>query len=238
MHLLLRIVALFLAVLPAFAQVAVDPIRNRVYVAEEFSNRVAVIDGATGATLTYVPVGNRPQFIAVNPLNGRVYVNNGADASLTVIEAATLATQTLPIGSTGPIAINPQTGKVYVVRYSTAATDEVTIVDEANLTWYSIATQSYQPMAIAVNPARNLLYVAHYAVGHIRVIDGSSTSDFPPSTEISVWGKSMAITVNPVTGRAYSLQEDSRGPIAMITTDNQASFLTPAGHASARGRSR
>src|SRR5690349_393399 len=128
MHLLLRVFALLLAVFPAFAQVAVDPIRNRVYIAEEFSNRVAVIDGATGANLTYVTVGNRPQFIAVNPLNGRVYVNNGADASLTVIEGATLTTQTLPIGSTGPIAINAQTGKVYIVRYSTAATDEVTVV--------------------------------------------------------------------------------------------------------------
>ena len=40
--------------------VAVNPITNRIYVANEFSNTVTAIDGATNA-MTAIPVGTRPQ---------------------------------------------------------------------------------------------------------------------------------------------------------------------------------
>lgn len=223
--------AALLGALPAAAQVAVNPITNKIYVANEFANSVTVIDGATGGTTT-IPVGNRPQYIAANPLTNRIYVNNGADASLSVINGATNAVVTHPIGSTGPISINPLTNKVYIVRLSSEAFDEVTIFDGATENWYSIATQSFQPVAMAINPVTNILYVAHYANGHIRAIDGSSTDDHPPSVEIRIFDSAVAVAVNPVTNKIYALTEDSRSAISVIDgATNEATFLTPAGHA-------
>ena len=70
--------------------------------------------------------------------------------------------------------LDNRTNKIYTVRLSSEAFDEVTIFDGATENWYSIATQSFQPVAMAVNPVTNMLYVAHYANGHIRAIDGSS----------------------------------------------------------------
>ena len=230
-----RFLCLFLALafsaLSASAQVAVNPITNRVYVANEDADTVSVINGATGATIATVPVGDRPVFIAVNPFNNRIYVNNTAAASLSVIDGANNSVVTYPIGSTGPIAINPVTGKVFIVRFSTAAADEATIFDEATNNWYSVALDGFAPNALAVNTVANQLIVSAYASGEIRRIDASSSADHPPTTPIGVWSKPVAVAVNPVNNRIYSLQDDSRGPIAIITADNEAGFLSPSGHA-------
>ena len=107
-----------------------------------------------------------------------------------MIDGATNIAQTFPIGSTGPIAIDPVTNKVYIVRLTTNATDEVTVFNGATTAWYTMATLSYQPLAVAINTVTNTLYVAHYAANHIRAIDATSTSDHPPSTPRSACGAS------------------------------------------------
>src|SRR6476659_5648009 len=63
--------------------VAVNANTGRVFVANEFSNDVTVIDGATRTT-TRVAVGKRPQYIAVNTRSNKVYVSNAQDASISV----------------------------------------------------------------------------------------------------------------------------------------------------------
>ena len=93
--------AIFIGARPASAQtaiavgtdpsaIAIDATRNRIYVANEGSNNVTVIDGANNSTRT-VPVGPRPQYIAVNTKTNRIYVNNAADSSISVIDGSTLA---------------------------------------------------------------------------------------------------------------------------------------------------
>jgi YVTN family beta-propeller protein len=59
--------------------VAVNPVLNRVYVANNESDDVTIIDGATNSTLT-VAAGRWPHSVAVNPVTGRVFVtSNGGD---------------------------------------------------------------------------------------------------------------------------------------------------------------
>ena len=220
--------------LPAAAQIAVNPVTNRVYVANPASNTVTVINGATGATIANVPVGPEPGYIALNPFTNRIFVNNLGDASLTVIDGPTNTTVNHQIGSRGPITVNPVTGVVFIVRLSDEAFDEVTLFFDSIPNWYSVATMSFAPTAMAINPVTNIYYVAHYAHGHIRAIDGSSTSDHPPSVEIKVFDASVAVAVNPVTNRIYTLQEHELGKIAVINgATNEPTFLAPADHANA-----
>src|SRR5687768_1362322 len=54
--------------------VAVNPITNKIYVANWQSANVTVIDGATDTVDGEVPVGSFPIAIAVNPNNNRIYV--------------------------------------------------------------------------------------------------------------------------------------------------------------------
>ena len=56
--------------------VAVNPVTNKIYVANRRSgNNVTVIDGATNATTT-VPSGTHPEAVAVNPVTNKIYVAN------------------------------------------------------------------------------------------------------------------------------------------------------------------
>ncbi len=216
--------------------VAVNPVTNKVYVANEFANTVTVIDQASN-TSTTIPVGNRPQFIVVNPLTNRIFVNNGQDASLTVIDGNTdtPVDAAFPVGSQGPMAINAETNIVYIVRMTSVATDEVSFFNANNNTWYTIATESFQPTALTVNPVTNTLYVAHYGTGDVRVISAqfNNTNLHPATTSIGAWSKPFAVAANSVTNKIYVITEDSRGPIGVIDgATNNDTWLTPtAGHA-------
>ena len=55
--------------------VAVNPVTNKIYVANMNSNNVTVIDGASNTTTT-VSVGSGPQAVAVNPATNQIYVAN------------------------------------------------------------------------------------------------------------------------------------------------------------------
>ena len=207
---------------------AVNPVTNTIYVANEFSNSVTVIDGATLATAS-VSVGNRPQYIAVNSATNKVYVSNGGESTQTVIDGATLATTRLATGSNGPIAVNEATNNTYVIRLGNA--DEVTRI-KPDHTWYTMAIDSYSPVAQALDAGNNKLYVANYATGDVRTVDLNSTSDFPPTQSVAVWGRPVAIAHNPTTGKLYVIGEDSRGPINVVdTATNTAVYYAPAGHA-------
>src|SRR5437016_2377507 len=55
--------------------VAVNPVTNKIYVANANGSSVTVIDGATNTTAT-VAVGASPIAVAVNPVTNKIYVAN------------------------------------------------------------------------------------------------------------------------------------------------------------------
>lgn len=217
-------------------ELAVNPITNKVYVANPSSNSVTVLDVAHDTTIS-IPVGTQPEFIAVNPVTNRVYVDNTGDATVSVIDGATdtnLTPTALALGSVGPISVNPATNTIYVVRLSGTGRDEVTFLDGAGNTWYTIATGSFQPIAMAVNPLTDTIFVIHYATGDVRIISGAFNPNdtFPQTVSIGLWSQPTAIVANPVTNKVYAITADSRGPIAIIDGATQtATFPLPAsGH--------
>jgi YVTN family beta-propeller protein len=209
--------------------VVVNAATNKIYVANESSNTVTVIDGASHATAS-VAVGPRPQYITVNPATNRIYVSNGGDSTQSAIDGATLAVSTLATGGNGPFAVNPQTNEIYMIRLGNA--DEVTRINGANHTWYTMAIDSYTPRSMALNPGTNKLFVANYSTGDVRIVDLSSTSDFPPTKSIGVWARPVALALNANTNVAYVIGEEPRGPINVIDGNTQAAIsFAPAGHA-------
>jgi YVTN family beta-propeller protein len=64
--------------------VAVNPVTNKVYVANVGSNNVTVIDGAANTTTT-VAAGTSPRAVAVNPVTNKVYVANYISSNVTAI---------------------------------------------------------------------------------------------------------------------------------------------------------
>jgi YVTN family beta-propeller protein len=69
--------------------VAVNPVTKNVYVTNEFSNTVSVINGITEKVTDTIRVGSFPYGVAVNPFNDRIYVTNRGSNAVTVIDSPT-----------------------------------------------------------------------------------------------------------------------------------------------------
>src|SRR2546426_8703619 len=64
---------------------------TRVFVTNEKSDDVTVIDATTRKVVTTIPVGKRPRGVAVSPDGRRVYVTNSNSDRLSVIDTKSLA---------------------------------------------------------------------------------------------------------------------------------------------------
>ena len=100
--------------------IAVDPQTDTIYdvtVATGQAGPVAVIDGKTNTVTANFTVRN-PWGIAVNPETDTIYVDSFWHAQLLVADGATnTVTGTVHVGSLpSNVAVNPQTGLVYVTN--------------------------------------------------------------------------------------------------------------------------
>ena len=80
--------------------VAVNPVTNKIYVANGGSNNVTVIDGSGSSTAT-VTAGTYPHAVAVNPVTNKVYVANPACHTVTVIDGGTTGQPWRPVSVPG-----------------------------------------------------------------------------------------------------------------------------------------
>ncbi len=238
------------------AAIAVNPNTNKIYVANDGSDNVTVINRATGA-ITTVAVGARPDWIAINPETNKIYVADfGRGAStpnVKVINGATdTVTSTLVVGDVGWTVINPITNKAYMIRYGNG--DEVNIIhDETYVN--TAATRSYKPVALSINPYTNVLYVVHEATGDVVAIDVSVDSLYPtllcpngsggfkpsptstdpdPGPCINIPDPPVAVAVNPITNKIYAVSSTTSSQISVINGVGQANphtfiSLTPPG---------
>ncbi len=154
--------------------VAIDPIANRIFVANRADDSVTVIDGATRSAQSVV-VGDDPAAIAVNPATGRAYTANHLGDSVTVIDGATLATATIAAGD-GPIAIavNAAANRIYAVNQ---LGDSVTVIEGGDGSTRTVAA-GHLPSAVAVDPVAGRAYVTNSGSGSVTVLMGSDLFAF------------------------------------------------------------
>jgi YVTN family beta-propeller protein len=128
--------------------------------------------------------------------------------------------------TSGAIAVNPVTNKVYIANEAWTSQIEpggsfdygtgVTILDGNTLTATSAATGT-APGAVVVNPVTNKIYVGNAAYvdlsgdGNVTVIDGATGS----SSSVITPGSPGFIAVNPVTNKAY-VSDSTGGSVTVI----------------------
>ena len=76
---------------------AVNPVTNKIYVANFNSSSVTAIDGTDNSTDT-VATGTYPRAVAVNPATNRIYIANWGTNNMTVIDGSTTAPLPWPSG--------------------------------------------------------------------------------------------------------------------------------------------
>jgi YVTN family beta-propeller protein len=178
--------------------IAVNPVTNAIYVANQTGNSVTVINGATNTPSATVAVGSTPAAIAVNPVTNTVYVAN-QDSTVTVINGATNATTAVPTGALSrAIAVNPATDTIYVANQNAGT---VTVINGASNTFSATVTVAPQPVALAIDPVTNQIYVAGFSFtnGMLTVIAGGTNV----ASNLPVGSDPFDLAINPVTNKIY-----------------------------------
>jgi YVTN family beta-propeller protein len=229
------ILALLVSVSPLYAQtitttigtgtdpvtVAVNPITNKIYVANSFSNTVTIIDGMTNATVT-VTVGTNPVALAVDPVTNKIYVVNVGTGDVTVIDGATNATSTVVVGSSPyAVAVNSVTNKIYVSNHQS---NSVTVIDGATNATLTVPVGTH-PYAVAVNPVTNRVYVTNQDSSNVTVIDGANNT--ATTIRDSNAAAPVAVAVNPVTNKIYVVNQNSNNMTVIDGATNSTTTVNP-----------
>ena len=187
--------------------IALNPVTNRIYVANNGNGSnatVSVINGSTDTLAVGSPIGlgSAPDALAVNPVTNKIYV---AYANfLAVIDGVTntiTTTTTLPINGLTAIAVNPVTNFIYVTCSPGVGTLFAVNGATDTLSLSGITLIGSGPQALAVNSLTNRIYVTdNGASGHVVVIDGSTNNRV---ASVFTGRNPGAVAVNPVTNRVY-----------------------------------
>jgi len=151
--------------------VDIDRTTNTIYVVNQVSNDVTVIDGNTNTVITTIPVGISPSgAVFVEPVNS-LYVLNQNSGDISVIDVATnTVVNTIPIGfALFGHEFNPNTNKLYVGNIST---NSIIVIDVTTNTVVGahIPVQSF-PTSMTVNTVTNLMYIGNFLSSSISVFD-------------------------------------------------------------------
>ncbi|HEX4020256.1 MAG TPA: MBG domain-containing protein [Acidobacteriaceae bacterium] len=183
--------------------VAVDPVTNNIFVVNQASNTVTVLNGATGAAIgTPISVGAAPVAVALNPATGMVYVANSGSGSTSV----SIINENNLTATSGSISVGVPQNAIAV----DAASNTIVAISTANGTAFTMsgnsgslsgtATVGTSPKAVAVNPVTHTAYVSNYGSGTVSVINETN-----PTTagSVPVGSDPLGVAINTVTNTIY-----------------------------------
>jgi YVTN family beta-propeller protein len=195
--------------------VSINATTNRIYVTNNKSNNVSVIDGDSNVQIALIGVGAAPDGIALNSITNRIYVANTKSNNLSVIDGlnntvvATLSTGREPSG----VSVNPKTNRIYVSNFND---DTVSVIDGVNNSIIAtVKVGPALPYGIIVNPITNRIYVANEKSG-VSVIDGF-TNAIVATLKLGVAPYRMALNLE--TNCIY-VTNQSNGPVVVINGVN------------------
>lgn len=208
------------------AGMSVTPDGKWLYVAENLSNKVAVIDLATQQVVTKISVGEYPYDCLLAPDGKRVYVSNWGARSVAVIDTAT-----------NQVAGNIQTGDhpndleitrngktLYVAN---ANSNTVSVIDTAQLKEVEAISTALHPKspagstpnAVALAPDERTLYIANADNNDVAIVDVSKrgaatvkgfvpTGWYPASVRVSRDGRRLFVA----NGKGVASAANPKGP--------------------------
>jgi len=189
--------------------VALNDADDTVYVTNDGTDNVSVINGRTGQrTDDTIAVGDQPNGVAVNQDDDTVYVVNQGNNNVSVINGRTgqrtddtINVQNQPFG----IAIDQAEGDdtVYVVNYSSGS---VSRINARTRTQPSPIVVGSTPWSVAVNQDDDTVYVTRSVTSGIVSIINMRTS--PPSvTPIGVGDTPKGVAVNQDDDTVYVVNQ-------------------------------
>ena len=214
------------------AAVAVNPVTNKIYVANASgANAVTVVDGATNSTTSISDANaTQPSAVAVNAVTNTVYVANKQSNNVTVINGSTNTyVATVPVGTTPTaIAVDPITNYIYVAN---AGSSNVSVINGSTNAVTNTLSAGTGPVALTVNPITNLIYALSKGTspsfnGSVTVITGATGSTAAAvSTTVNVGTQPSSIAVNAATNEIYVANTGSNNVTVINGGTNQTTTI-------------
>ena len=189
--------------------IAVNHLTNRIYVGSYGSQDITVINGDSNTVATTFPYGAPVQAIEINPRTNRLYASNYSTTTvLSPDTGAVLGRIDQSLSHDSELAINTQTNRLYLCDWAVVGgqADHLHIYDgntNALIKTIGFATSIYyQKLAVAVNEATNMVYVAYSYNDRTYFIDGASNA-IVNTISVGVPDSDLDIAVDSQTNRVY-----------------------------------
>jgi YVTN family beta-propeller protein len=208
--------------------IAINELTNMIYVANEMSNTVSVINGINDNIESTVFVGVTPYGVAVDPLTNRIYVTNIGSDSISVIDGSTNAVTATIEDVTSPVSLNVDSlnSWIYVTNIDTNTLSKINAI--TNRIEQNITVGKY-PYSVDTDLGREYkIYVTNFGSNTVSVIDGDS---FKLLKNIDVGESPVGVVANPVTNTVYVTNRGS-GSVSVIDaiSDVIIKNITVGGH--------
>jgi DNA-binding beta-propeller fold protein YncE len=163
--------------------VAVDPLRNRIYVANPSTGNVTVIDGSNNNIISNISASEmmiRPFDIAVNPYTDHAYIvgddefNSGLQSLAQIDLSRNIVNEPYNINGTAfnVVALDAFRNLVYI---NDAGQNSLYVIDPTNQTTVAknITMDTY-PVVVAVDPYANVVYTTNLNSDTVTKMNGTS----------------------------------------------------------------
>ena len=214
--------------------IGVQPDGSRVYVANQNSNTVSVINTTTNSVQANIGLGGglSPFGLAVSPDGTHVYTADYASNAVTVIDTATETSSAVVGVGKYPkmVAVSPDSSRVYVTN---SGSNSVSVIDSASNTVTATIGVGTTPLGVAASPDGARVYVANVGSGSMSVIDAGTNQVTGFINTSANW-----VAVSPDSKVVYATSADNVVKV-IDTATNQVtdtiSIPVPAGAGASLG---
>src|SRR5262245_53242007 len=208
------------------AGIAVSPDGARLYVAENLTHKVAVVDLTNRQVITKIAVGEYPYDCEISGDGKRVYVSSWGSRAVAVIDTTTnQVLNNIPVGDHPNDLELTRDGKTLYV--ANANSNTVSVVDTTQMKEIEAISTALHPKspigstpnAVALSPDEKTLYIANADNNNVAIVDvakrgGSKVEGFiptgwyPTSLRVSKDGKRIFVA----NGKGLASAANPQGP--------------------------
>ena len=184
------------------------------YVAIEFEDRLAVVNGSSGEIITDIDL-EKPYDIMVNSKTDKVYITSDDIHLLSVVDGKTNQIEkSFPVKNPCGVGVNEATNMIYVTSESE---NKVHVFDGASNEKVSEIEVGFSPRGVGVNPLTNTIYITNQASNSVSVINGTTNEviDTIPVDDVP-----RRVVVMPATNTIYVANQFSNSLSVIDGTTN------------------
>lgn len=194
---------------------------NELYVADQGSNLVSVIDLESGKVVHNITVMSKPYDVRVNSVDNSVYVSNSGSNTLSIIDGITYSVVSEIDTKRTPTDLAVDSNENDKLIFVSDRDDNaVSVISAKSNERISDIFVGKYPTSLAINPLLNRLYVLNTGNNSLSVVDYTVFGNFFKSTEaeIGIGDYPIDLALDSIRNRLYVINQISNNLVILDAT--------------------